>query len=115
MHSRQKPESGGAASGVGNENQCMGSAQKPGLEVKATQPHITAASAARRSLLHHGLWALASAMGLRAGQAAWSEGLSPAAAAPDVLMVPLAECGGSYCLQYMIDSSGPFRAVVDTG
>ena len=89
----------------------MGSAQK----VKATQPHITAASAARRSLLHHGLWALASAMGLRAGQAAWSEGLSPAAAAPDVLMVPLAECGGSYCLQYMIDSSGPFRAVVDTG
>ena len=93
----------------------MGSAQKPGLEDKATQPHKAATSAVRRSLLHHGIWVLASAMGLRAGQAAWSEGLSPAAAAPDVLMVPLAECGGSYCLQYMIDSSGPFRAVVDTG
>ena len=31
------------------------------------------------------------------------------------LVIPLQECGGSYCVQYLIDNRGPFRAVIDTG
>jgi len=31
------------------------------------------------------------------------------------LVIPLQDCGGSYCIQYLIDNRGPFRAVIDTG
>jgi hypothetical protein len=31
------------------------------------------------------------------------------------LVIPLQDCGGAYCVQYLVDNRGPFRAVIDTG
>jgi hypothetical protein len=86
------------------------------IECRGSEDHLDIQhEAGRRRILFNCLsWALACTSATQA-EAKGKLVASFPTRGENVLVLPLKEYGGSYCVQYLIDNRGPFRAVVDTG